>query len=103
MSEPHEDSQADDDRGDITRWQWTSWLKVSDVQWRKLPERFWRVPLETRNERLAHCEQCDAYNKTLRVCSKCGCAMRIKTWLGGFGCPLDKWQALEKPTTEEND
>lgn len=44
---------------------------------------------ETRNQRLAICEQCSNYKH--KFCSICKCLMPAKTWLKNENCPIEKW------------
>lgn len=53
-----------------------------------------KVSKEVREERFATCRACPAFIPDSERCSKCGCFMAAKTWIGGNPdalCPLKKW------------
>jgi hypothetical protein len=37
------------------------------------------------------CKSCDKLSSKHMRCKECGCFLRLKARLKGFGCPLDKW------------
>ncbi len=52
------------------------------------------VSKEIRDERYSTCKACPAFIEDSKRCSKCGCFMEAKTWVGGnpkMLCPLKKW------------
>jgi hypothetical protein len=49
------------------------------------------VSEEKANERLDICKACDLYIADAGRCSKCGCAMFVKTKLEAMTCPVGKW------------
>ena len=49
------------------------------------------VTVELRAERLAICNVCPEFNKSIRQCKQCGCFMDAKTALKPAKCPLEKW------------
>jgi hypothetical protein len=49
------------------------------------------VTEEKANERLDICKACDLYIADAGRCSKCGCAMFVKTKLEAMTCPVGKW------------
>jgi hypothetical protein len=55
------------------------------INWWKY--RKFKVSKEIANKRFEICKACDSYNKTLGICSQCGCRMRWKTTLSGVVCP----------------
>jgi len=52
------------------------------------------VSSEVGDERIAICNSCEEYNKTLDICKKCGCYMPAKSKLAKAKCPLNKWQPI---------
>ena len=42
-------------------------------------------------KRLAICETCYRFQKTLRICKECTCFMPFKTRMDYVDCPLGKW------------
>lgn len=46
------------------------------------------------------CMSCDRLNKTLKVCTSCGCFIPAKVHLAMATCPLDKWPKIEIPIGE---
>jgi len=53
-----------------------------------------KVTQEIRDERYATCQACSSFIEDSKRCSKCGCFMKTKTWIGGDKdvlCPLKKW------------
>lgn len=42
-------------------------------------------------KRLAICNLCPELMRENWICSKCGCAMKIKARKEESSCPLDKW------------
>lgn len=42
-------------------------------------------------ERQAICNQCEAKNKKLNVCTICGCYLPAKTKLKESSCPMSQW------------
>lgn len=82
---------------DNSEWRYTDLLQTGANRWSKLSEKFWRVPSEIKDSRYAICQDCDRFIKATTQCRECACAMGIKTWLGGFACPLEKWDVAERP------
>ena len=41
--------------------------------------------------RLAICNECPFFNKSLNKCKKCGCFMKLKSTLKQASCPVGKW------------
>lgn len=60
-----------------------------------------RCPEEIRNQRFNICESCEHLFKPTASCKKCGCFMKIKTWIGPARCPIGKWEAIEIKNTSE--
>lgn len=54
-----------------------------------------RAPEEIRNQRLSICDSCEHLFKPTSSCKKCGCFMKLKTWIGPARCPIGKWEAIE--------
>ena len=55
------------------------------------------VDEDTRNKRLYECMKCefrDPNSDTVK-CTKCGCYMKIKTWISSSECPINIWKATE--------
>jgi len=53
-----------------------------------------KVSVEVHAERLATCQTCPEFIQESRRCSKCGCYMEAKAWVGGDAkklCPLNRW------------
>lgn len=81
---------------DASHWRYTDLIQVGINRWSKLSEKFWRVPSDIKDRRYDTCKQCEHFISATTQCSKCLCAMGIKTWLGGFACPIDKWPAEDR-------
>ncbi|MFZ0487143.1 MAG: hypothetical protein WAL83_09100 [Arenicellales bacterium] len=92
----HEPDDSQPDQRE-TQWAWTAWIKVGKARWRRLNEKFWRVPREVKWERYAICQDCEEFVPVTTQCRRCLCAMGIKTWYAGFACPEGKWPALSPP------
>ncbi len=66
-----------------------------------------RVAKEEQERRFAICQSCtEWFDPEKERCRhpKCGCYMRLKTWLASQRCPVGKWERVggdEKPTTQE--
>jgi len=43
------------------------------------------------NKRLSICNQCPFFEKNSQRCSKCGCYLKVKTYLKAERCPIGKW------------
>lgn len=82
---------------DTSSWRLTQWIQVGEAKWRKQAEKFWRVPADIKDKRYAICQSCEHYIKITTQCQQCHCAMGIKTWLGGFACPIGKWEKEQHP------
>jgi hypothetical protein len=52
------------------------------------------VSKEQASARMAVCNDCNSYNRTLHTCRQCGCFMPAKSWLKGAKCPSDLWPDL---------
>lgn len=50
-----------------------------------------RSDKETIEYRLGICNQCPAFRKYTKRCSKCGCFMTLKTTLEQAKCPIGRW------------
>ena len=50
-----------------------------------------RSDKELIESRLAICNTCPAFSKTLQKCRKCGCFMKLKSTLRQASCPIGKW------------
>lgn len=53
-----------------------------------------KVSAEIREERYQTCKACPFFIEDSKRCSKCGCFMEAKTWVGGDPktlCPKQKW------------
>jgi hypothetical protein len=50
-----------------------------------------RSDKELIEHRLAICNECPYFNKTLAKCKKCGCFMKLKSTLRQAKCPIGKW------------
>ena len=88
---------------DNSKWHFTNIIQTGKNSWQKLDEKFWRVPETIQQKRYAICKECDRYIAATTQCTECYCAMGLKTWLGSYSCPLDKWQVEVQPkeTTKE--
>lgn len=54
-----------------------------------------KVSPEIQKERFSICESCEFLYKPTANCKKCGCFMRIKTWMPRQRCPIKKWGPVE--------
>ena len=84
-------------------WIWTDWIPVGIRRWRRLGEKFWRVPGEIKDKRYAICQACEEFVPVTTQCRRCYCAMGIKTWYSGFSCPKGKWPAVSPPAASDED
>jgi len=53
-----------------------------------------KASAEVHAERLATCQACPEFIQESKRCSKCGCYMEAKAWVGGDAkklCPLNRW------------
>lgn len=82
---------------DTSVWRFTDWIQVGRSRWQRQSEKFWRVPAAIKDDRYALCQQCEHFVAATNQCQKCLCFMGIKTWLGGFACPIGKWPAEQDP------
>jgi len=41
------------------------------------------------------CQECPHLYKPTDTCKKCGCFMKVKTWMPKQSCPIKKWIAVE--------
>ncbi len=48
-------------------------------------------PNLTANEKMDICIKCDKFSPTTSRCQQCGCFMKMKVYVKGLHCPLDKW------------
>jgi hypothetical protein len=44
-----------------------------------------------KDKRLSVCKTCEWYNVSQERCSKCGCFLKVKTYLKAERCPIGKW------------
>lgn len=79
-------------------WVWTSWIRGRRKRWQQLGEKFWRVPVDIKEQRYGICRECEEFISFTTQCRVCFCAMGIKTWYAGFACPKDKWPAVAVPS-----
>lgn len=49
------------------------------------------APHDVRQQRLAICNGCDAHNKSLHLCTVCGCVVDLKVKLSKSSCPMELW------------
>lgn len=42
-------------------------------------------------QRMAICDECEVQNKTIKVCTACGCVLPIKVRLKESTCPMELW------------
>lgn len=49
------------------------------------------VSAEVQDRRLSACEQCEFVEIAAGRCRKCGCFVKIKTWMATESCPEEKW------------
>jgi hypothetical protein len=52
---------------------------------------FARVSDEEKARRLAICNDCEFFRHSDQRCSKCGCALKWKSRLEAWHCPIEKW------------
>jgi hypothetical protein len=57
------------------------------------------IPAHIREERMNICNSCEHLFKPTTTCKKCGCFMKLKTYLPTQKCPLNKWTSYTE--TEE--
>jgi hypothetical protein len=50
-----------------------------------------KVDQEEFDRRMAICDGCQFLKKPAKVCSKCGCFMKLKNTLRRAHCPIHKW------------
>lgn len=50
-----------------------------------------RADAEVRENRYNICNGCEHFISLTTTCSKCGCFMKMKTWLKDVKCPIGKW------------
>jgi len=53
-----------------------------------------KVSPEIREERYNTCLSCEHLFQPTQSCKKCGCFVRVKTWLPSQYCPIRKWEAI---------
>jgi hypothetical protein len=96
---PPEDKPVEPSPQDVHKdeWTWTSWVPVRSKRWKRLGEKFWRVPGEIKRHRYGICKECEEFIPFTTQCRLCFCAMGIKTWYAGFSCPKGKWSAVTVP------
>lgn len=49
------------------------------------------VSEETYKIRYEECKNCEHFISSIKVCSQCGCFMKIKCALKNAHCPIGKW------------
>jgi hypothetical protein len=54
------------------------------------------IPGHIREERMSICNSCEHLFKPTSTCKKCGCFMKMKTYLPEQRCPLNKWVEYSK-------
>ena len=50
-----------------------------------------KVSIEIQESRYAICQECPFLYKPTDTCKKCGCFMKIKTFMPKQSCPIGKW------------
>jgi len=71
---------------------WKQICNAVNALGRAINSRFRYVSLLARDERFRICNKCPHLsNKLLLRCSKCGCALKLKTRLESEHCPIGKW------------
>ena len=53
------------------------------------------VSEEVKLSRLAICNPCSNFNKTIQICKLCGCYMPAKAMFADSKCPDNKWTTAE--------
>lgn len=61
-----------------------------------------KVSPEIQAYRYGICQSCEKLYKPTDTCKACGCFMKVKTWMPGQKCPLNKWLAVEINQSETN-
>lgn len=67
-----------------------------------------RVAKEEQERRFAICQSCtEWFDPEKERCRhpRCGCYMRLKTWLASQRCPIGKWESVsggDRPATQED-
>jgi hypothetical protein len=54
-----------------------------------------KVSTEIQEYRYAICQECPFLYKPTDNCKKCGCLMKIKTFMPRQSCPIGKWAEVE--------
>lgn len=54
-----------------------------------------RVTPEVQKQRFDICQNCEYFYKVTTTCKKCGCFMKLKTWMPAQKCPINKWLESE--------
>lgn len=54
------------------------------------------IPHEVRENRISLCLSCEHLYKLTTTCKKCGCFMKVKTYLPNVECPIGKWSKYKK-------
>tara|TARA_R100000353_G_scaffold67651_1_gene52587 strand:- start:10474 stop:10635 length:162 start_codon:yes stop_codon:yes gene_type:complete len=47
-----------------------------------------------RDRKLNICNNCDKYNKSMKICSICKCVMPLKVFIKGNTCPINKHEVI---------
>jgi hypothetical protein len=58
------------------------------------------VTKDMAKERMDICSSCEHFNSLIKVCTKCGCNMVLKTKLPNASCPVGKWGIV--PRVDKN-
>ena len=49
---------------------------------------------DERDRKLNICNNCDKYNKSMKICSICKCVMPLKVFIKGDTCPINKHEVV---------
>ena len=60
-----------------------------------------RASTKNLNDRLAICNKCKHFRKSVNQCKKCGCFMQIKARIAFTKCPIDKWDRETNITKDQ--
>jgi hypothetical protein len=58
---------------------------------------------EERNVRYDTCLSCEHFISLTTQCKKCGCVMKVKTYLPGSECPIGKWGKVIREYQDKKD
>lgn len=75
--------------------------KIADSKEEQHQSVIFGIPAEVRESRITQCNECEHLYKLTSTCKKCGCFMKVKTYLPNAVCPIGKWGKYDKPNSEQ--